>query len=108
MFAASFPLAPVLAALNNVVEIRTDALKLLVTSEIFSHNFCRLHTPDLNTRDPEVLDFGTESLKFLESSASLQIVFLLDFLSIQLPMHLEEFQHFQVLEEFLKSTSKYL
>lgn len=29
MFAASFPLAPVLAALNNVVEIRTDALKLL-------------------------------------------------------------------------------
>jgi len=29
MFAASFPLAPLLAVLNNVVEIRTDALKLL-------------------------------------------------------------------------------
>jgi len=29
MFAASFPLAPFLAVLNNVVEIRTDALKLL-------------------------------------------------------------------------------
>jgi len=29
MFAASFPLAPFLAVLNNVIEIRTDALKLL-------------------------------------------------------------------------------
>jgi len=29
MFAASFPLAPLLAVLNNLVEIRTDALKLL-------------------------------------------------------------------------------
>jgi len=29
LFAASFPLAPFLAVLNNVVEIRTDALKLL-------------------------------------------------------------------------------
>lgn len=29
LFAASFPLAPLLAVLNNVVEIRTDALKLL-------------------------------------------------------------------------------
>jgi len=29
LFAASFPLAPLLAVLNNMVEIRTDALKLL-------------------------------------------------------------------------------
>eukprot|EP01114_Cavostelium_apophysatum_P021290 TRINITY_DN738_c0_g1_i1.p1 TRINITY_DN738_c0_g1~~TRINITY_DN738_c0_g1_i1.p1 ORF type:complete len:782 (+),score=258.94 TRINITY_DN738_c0_g1_i1:32-2347(+) len=29
MFAASFPIAPLLAVLNNVIEIRTDAFKLL-------------------------------------------------------------------------------
>jgi len=29
LFAASFPLAPLLAVINNVIEIRTDALKLL-------------------------------------------------------------------------------
>jgi len=31
MFAASFPLAPLLAVLNNIVEIRTDALKILTS-----------------------------------------------------------------------------
>ncbi len=29
LFAAAFPLAPLLAAVNNMVEIRTDAIKLL-------------------------------------------------------------------------------
>jgi len=32
LFAASFPLAPLLAVLNNIVEIRTDALKLVGNS----------------------------------------------------------------------------
>jgi len=32
LFAASFPLAPLLAVLNNIVEIRTDALKLVHNS----------------------------------------------------------------------------
>jgi len=31
LFAASFPLAPFLAVLNNIVEIRTDALKLITS-----------------------------------------------------------------------------
>lgn len=31
-FAAAFPLAPLLAVLNNVVEIRTDAIKILNTN----------------------------------------------------------------------------
>jgi len=31
MFAAAFPLAPVLAVVNNMVEIRTDAFKLLTS-----------------------------------------------------------------------------
>ena len=32
IFAAVFPIAPLLAALNNMVEIRTDALKMLTAN----------------------------------------------------------------------------